>query len=343
MMPQYSALATDLERIRRFLTSGSEDRQTSDQRRFAYIACISALYASFENFAERVAFRFGEMLLANPANPTVEQIANLRKRCVRNASTLFAQGLGVGRYEEVTELDVARSLASCLDDSGAPIDLRLELVSYHSSNLRWESLAELFSWAASSLHGKIQNSDAVRNWMSLTLDVSESTLAGTLKNELDDLVERRNEVAHRAIPEEILSHEHLLAKVSYIEAISLGLVASLASMLIECSIDNNETTSLGSPTEILKDKRVIVIPSLQTAVSEGDHILARGANSIRWGRVLEVMVDSSRVPRADAGVEVGLLLNFAVQKKPDIHLWPNPIPDLTFLPKGIFGNQGPAE
>ncbi len=203
MLLQYNELAADLERIRRFLESGSEQRQTPDQRRFAYIGCISALYASFENFAERVAFRFGEMLLAYPTNLSAEQMSNLRRRYVRSASALLGQSLGVGRYREVTELDVAKSLASCLDDSTSSFDLRLELIALHHSNLRLDSLCELFQWAVPDLQNKIRRSDAVENWGSLTNNVSQSTLIAVLKSELDDLVERRNEVAHRAIPDEI--------------------------------------------------------------------------------------------------------------------------------------------
>lgn len=342
-MLQYNELASDLERVRRFLANSSEERQTPDQRRFAYIACISALYSSFENFAERVAFRFCQMLLAEPANCSAEQMLNLRRRYVRNASALLGQSLGVGRYRGVTELEVAKSLASCLDESTRSIDLRLELVALHNSNLRWESLAELFQWAVPDLLSKIRHSDSVERWMSLTVDVSESTLMVVLKNELDDLVERRNEVAHRAIPDEILSYEHLLAKVSYIEAISLGLVASLAGPLLKASIKNGESVPLGVPTEYYRKNRIVVIPSLESSVSAGDSILAPGVNSTRWGRVLEIQVADERVAQAPAGAEAGLLLDFAVPKRVNLHLWQTPNSDLAFPPDGIFGSRGPFE
>ncbi|RAO05027.1 HEPN domain-containing protein [Micromonospora noduli] len=342
MILQYNELATDLGRIRRFLASSSEQRQSSDQRRFAYIACVSALYSSFENFAERVAFRFGQMLLAEPTNCSAEQISGLRRRYVRNASALLGQSLGVGRYRDVTELDVAKSLASCLDESTSSIDLRLELIALHNSNLRLESLVELFQWAIPDLLSKIRDSDSVRKWMSLTPDVSESTLMGVLKNELDDLVERRNEVAHRAIPDEILSYEHLLAKVSYVEAIALGLIASLAGPLLDASIRNGDSAPLGTPSEYYQNRRVVVIPSLNLSISEGACVLAPSMRSMRWGHVLEVRVADKRVAGAPAGEEAGLLLNFAVPRKASVlHLWQSPNSDLASPPDGIFGSQGP--
>ncbi|MEV3924402.1 HEPN domain-containing protein [Actinomadura coerulea] len=338
---QYSELAADLERIRRFLKGLSEEQQTFDQRRFAYIGCISALYASFENFAERVALRFSEMLLADPVNLTDEQLSNLRRRYVKNASTLLSQSLGVGRYREVTELDVAKSLASCLDESSTSFDLRLELIALHNSNLRWESLCELFVWAVQDLQDRIRRSDAVESWAALTNSTSGSALLGILRSELADLVERRNEVAHRAIPDEIQSHERLLAKVDFIEALALGLVASLAGLLVDVSVRNGESVSLGIPTEYYRNKRVVVIPSIGSPVAEGDFVLISGNKSTRWGRILEIQLDDARVPHAAAGKEVGLQLDFEVRKGADLRLWRTPSPDIVSRPEKLFGSHGP--
>lgn len=343
MMLQYSELAADLERIRRFLRGGLEEKQTSDQRRFAYIGCISALYSSFENFAERVALRFCEMLLARPSNLSPEQMSSLRRRYVHNASALLSQSLGVGRYRDITNLDVAKSLASCLDDSTSSFDLLLELIALHSSNLRWDSLCELFHWAVPDLQNMIRRSDAVQGWGSRTDNVSERTLPDILRNELDDLVERRNEVAHRAIPDEIQSYERLLAKVDFIDVISLGLVASLASLILGVSIENGETVSLGTPSEFFQKKRIVVISPLESPVSEGDCILLPGSSATRWGHVLEIQVDNNRVSEAPAGVEVGLLLDFEARKNTNLLLWRTPNLELAFPPERLFGNRGPLE
>jgi hypothetical protein len=343
MMLQYSALAGDLERIRRFLASGPEQRQTLDQRRFAYIGCISALYSSFENFAERVAFRFVEMSLAQSSKVTPEQMSSLRRRYVRNASALLNQSLGVGRYREVTQFDVAKSLASCLDESASSFDLRLELISLHSSNLRLDALCELFGWAVADLQDKISRSDAVESWGARSENANTRALKEVVKNELDDLVERRNEVAHRAIPDDILSYDRLLAAVDFIEAISLGLVATLAVPLLEASIKDGETVSLGTPTEYFRKNRVAVIPSLESPVTVGDCILQPGAVSTRWGRVLEIQVNEEPVPTAPSGTEVGLLFDFKVRKRTQLFLWQTPDPELASLPDNIFGSRGPLE
>ncbi|MBB4903999.1 HEPN domain-containing protein [Actinophytocola algeriensis] len=343
MLPQYSVLAADLDRIRRFLSATPEEQQTVDQRRFAYIACISALYSSFERFAERTAFEFGKLILANPSNISNEQFLTLRKRYVRNASVLLGQALGTGRYQEVTELDVAKSLTSFLNNSSQSLDLRLELIALHNSNLRWDAFLELFRWAAADLPSNIINSDAVKKWMSLNSDATDDTLTEVLKSELSDLVERRNEVAHRGIPGEIISYDRLRDKVNYVEAISLGLVASLARPLLATAIENGKSSLLGTPREYFKKKRVVIIPSLESAVAEGDSILLPGVHATRWGRVLTVKVDDQRVPRAEKGTEVGLLLDFAAWNGTPLHVWNTPDPSLSDPPAELFGKWGPLQ
>jgi hypothetical protein len=267
-------------------------------------------------------------------------VASLRKKYVQNAAALLGQSLGAGRYRDVTELDVATSLASCLADGGA-FDLRLEVLSLHGSNLRWDPLAELFRWAVPDLQARIRSSDAVARWVDGNPDVSEHNLMSVLAGELEDLVERRNEVAHRAIPDEILSYDNLLAKASFIEAVALGLVASLGGVLVDCLVNNGVCESIGTPSERLKSGRVVVIPSLEAAVSEGDMVVLPAQQGARWGQVIEVQIAGQRVQRAEAGSEVGLLLDFVCRKSGSLYLWPTPLLDLSRPPSGLFGSRGP--
>lgn len=337
MIPQYDKLTANLDLIRRYLESGVRERQTTDQRRFSYIACISALYASFESFAEHVAFRFSQLLLAHPNNFSTDQIEKLRRRYVQNASSLLTKGLGAGRYSDVTELEVATSLASCLDDSTS-FDLRMEVVAMHSSNLRWDSFGDLFRWAVPDLPAKIRLSDAISEWGSAD---GGQVFADVLEAELEDLVERRNEVAHRAIPDEIVSPEQLLAKVEFINAIALGLLASLGGELLQASLDNGESVPVGVPKEYYQQCRVVVVPSLEISVAEGDIVWITNSNVTRWGRIQEIRLNDERVSQADAGTEAGLLLGFAAPRGLCLHIWQNPNPDLAPPPPGIFGRRGP--
>ncbi|AFC53135.1 MULTISPECIES: HEPN domain-containing protein [Mycobacterium avium complex (MAC)] len=340
MIPKYDALAADLDLIRRYLDTVSRLHQTTDQRRFAYIASISALYASFETFAEQLAFRFGQLMLSDPKALSTLQVQNLRSKYVQNASALLGKNLGVGRYKEIDELDIAKSLASCLGDSH-PYDLRLEVIALHNSNLRWDAMADLFRWAVPDLPTRIQHADAVRSWQVKSGHGDATLPTELLARELADLVERRNEVSHRAIPDEIVSPEQLLAKVDFIEAMSLGLVASLSCLVLEASRGRNESEALGVPTEYYQRGRIVVIPTLGAPVGVGDVLWASNGRVARWGRLREIQLDGLSVPRVDSAVEAGLKLEFAVPRNSALYVWRTPDAEFVEPPAGIFGDRGP--
>jgi RiboL-PSP-HEPN len=338
MLLHYRELSADLERIRRYLTALATDTPTLDQRRFAYVACVSTLYASFEHFAERIAFRFTQLLLTHPKLVAITEVEKLRRRYVANASTLLSQSLGTGRYQDVTELDVAKSLTSCLDESMA-YDLRLEVLSLHNSKLRWETLNGMFSWAVDDLLGGVAKSDAVEKWVALP-GASGKTIAEIIDLELKELVDRRNEVAHRGIPHDILSPERMLEKVAYIDVICLALVANLATRILATTTATGESVTLGTPRKLYKDRRVAIV-TLREDVSVEETVWASYSNKVRWGRVLEIRLEDETVPRANAGDEAGLLLEFAMPKTSDLYHWRNPTEDLSPLPSSIFGDRGP--
>lgn len=339
MIPRYDALAADLDLIRRYLDTVAGTRQTTDERRFAYIASISALYASFETFAEQLAFRFGQLMLRDPGCLSTQQLQSLRSKYVQNASALLGKNLGVGRYKEIDELGIAKSLASCLDDSD-PFDVRLEVIALHHSNLRWDAMADLFRWAVPDLAGRLQHADAVRSWQ-IKNDLGAATLpTELLSRELGDLVERRNEVSHRAIPDEIVSPEQLLAKVDFIQAISLALVASLSCLVLEASLGRSESETLGVPAEYFQKGRIVVLPVLGATVEVGDILWVSTGRIARWGRLLELQLDGQSVPRVDTAIETGLKLDFCVPRGSALHVWRTPDADFINPPAGIFGDRG---
>ncbi|MEV0672586.1 HEPN domain-containing protein [Mycobacterium sp. NPDC050441] len=338
MLVYYQELAADLTRIRNFLALPSSTPSTADERTFSYVACISTLYASFENFAERLAFRFSEILLSSPAYLSKEEVQKLRKRYVSNASSLLSQSLGSGRYQDVTELDVAQSLASCLDEN-VPYQLRLEILSLHNANLRWQVLGDMFRWAVDDLLAGVAASDAVAKWTNLNGATSKA-IADELDAELKELVSRRNEIAHRGIPDEILSPESMLDKIDYIEVVALAMIASLATRVLELSAETGDSVSVGTVMDVFKQDRVAIV-TLEHPVSEGETVWATHSKKVRWGRIKQIQLEDTRVPSADTGEVAGIELEFATAKGAVLHRWGNPTDDLVPAPSNIFGDKGP--
>ena len=338
MISHYQELAADLVKISKYLESVSADHPSRVQRQFAYVASISTLYATFENFIERTAFRFAQIMLSSPDELDADELAKLKKRYVTNSSALLSQSLGTGRYQNMTELDVAQSLASCLDDSNS-FDLRAEIVSLHNSNLRLDSLTALFSWAVKDLRGSIGKADAVRKWLGLA-ERPDGAAIDTVESELRLLVERRNEIAHRGIPDEILAPERVIDFVKYVEVVCLGLIACLGGRILEASKRRGDSVTLGLPSEFFQNDRVVVIASVNAAVAIGDVVWASDSNRTRWGTVRGIQLQGDSVARASEGSEVGISLDFVMPKNTDLHRWDSPTEDLIPAPSAIFGDRG---
>ncbi|WHU48104.1 MAE_28990/MAE_18760 family HEPN-like nuclease [Gordonia sp. L191] len=335
MLPVYYELDEDLKLIRRYL-DGITDVQTLDHRRFSYIACISSLYATFERFIEQLLFNFSTALLQYSDKLEEVQISRLQDRYTRHAAHLLGQQLGSGRFRDLTRNDVATSLASCLGKRGNAYQLRKEVISHHSANVRWPTIKEMFNWAIPDLTARVACADAVAAWSTAGAKVSESSLTA----ELEDLVERRNDLAHNGIPIEILSRDELLEKVEYIEAISLGLVATLSAQILDASSRHGDSIPIGTVTRRYINNRVALV-DLTCRIECGDFVWTPvSASTARWGQVIELRVGENRSEAAEPGESASLHLDFAVPKKAMLYVWSTPNEDLVSPPDKIFGRMG---
>lgn len=339
MLAHYRELQADLDRIRNYLGGVSSRRASREDRQFAYVASLSTLYATFEIYAERIAFRFAQLLLSTPQGVSPGEMEKLRKRYVANAAALLGQRLGSGRYGDVTELDVARSLASCLDDS-EHYELREEILTHHGSNLRWDTLGSLFAWAVGDLRELVGKSDVVQKWTG-DPDPVDSAAIDLIDSELKLMVQRRNEIAHNGLPDEILSADRMIEVINYIEVISLGLIATLGHRILEPSLGNGQSVQLGLCTEYYRENRVVVIGQLTERVALGDIVWSTNGRKTRWGTVLGIQLDGESVPHASIGEEAGIEVDFQIPRNAYLNRWCAATEDLSPPPANLFGNRGP--
>ncbi|MCP5028685.1 MAG: hypothetical protein GY929_20615, partial [Actinomycetia bacterium] len=311
---------------------------TVNQRVFGYVACISAIYAALESFAEDLAFRYAELATRHDGLISEESEAKLRSRYSHNVAHLLTQQLGVGRYERVTQLDLAKSLASLLDEASVS-SLRPEAVGHHKANLRLPSLVELFQWGASDLTDRLGKSDALKRWGDSV--GRDSGLDSLIRTELEDLVERRNAVAHRALTDEIVSHDQLRAKVEFIDALSLGLLACLGTQILDLLVARIAASPVGPISERHQSGEVLVVENAETALAVGDLVLARNQTTSRWGQIMELQLDDEPASSSDVGSEVGIRLDFRCHKNAALFLVRGVPGELLSPPARLFGDHGP--
>jgi hypothetical protein len=132
---------------------------------------------------------------------------------------------------------------------------------------------------------------------------------------LNDLANRRNDVAHGTPVDDILSRDLLRNYVAFVEAYAKGLALvvyeqSLPSML-------SHAIHLGTAIDVF-DSKIVCVNLPAGKISVGDILIAKTPEArrpFRGGPVLEIQVDHVSVPEVNGGtgVQIGLLVGFGAK------------------------------
>jgi len=291
------------------------------RRRFDYAAFAVALYASFEKFIENLVVasaRLETQRIAYADLPKKFQTRHLAK----TAEILWRGRLGEGRYAGLTELEVVRNLYLCL--SGAsPYELNEAAVVAHDQNLRADEVDKVF--AAVGIEGicaQVRRVDALLDWYceAQQLDARpEDVPEATVAERLGDIVERRNQVAHRGgNPNDLLGADGMRDAIHFIDAFSRSIFAISVSRYLQAThAAPGQAIQL---TQRLKDGpykagTVVVVnsPTHRLFVGQPVFVIVDTAGA-RWGRIQSIKVNDSYVQAVEANTAardgVGLGLDF---------------------------------
>ncbi|TBW12639.1 hypothetical protein E0E50_03050 [Azotobacter chroococcum subsp. isscasi] len=297
-------------------------RQLSTVRRqYDYAAFVVALYAAFERFIEALAVEYARTIAGFTPYKSLPP-ALIRKHLTKSAEILRKR-LGEGRYAAVTELDVARNLFKCLSgDTG--YELTGEAISAHDNNLRYAELVSLFSEIGVGDLGKLlPSSGAMRSWYDSEgqdAEVSDENLKVIIGTRLDNLVERRNDVAHRGgSADDVFGRQQMLSFLGFIRALSGSLFNSLAAEYLKLKAK----AAVGSERlEIVEGPyskgMVIVVSPPKMHLYVGQPIYSIVASEVRWGRIAELQVDGASISSfEDSGSDktIGIKLDFVSGKE----------------------------
>jgi hypothetical protein len=138
-------------------------------------------------------------------------------------------------------------------------------------------------------------------------DDSRSLDKSTVLKQLDDLAERRNDVAHGNVTQ-ILSHELVLPFVEFVEAFGSGIREVLIEELFQ--IIANRPTVFHRPFQVI-DNSIVCIKGINYVVRVGDFVVAAVPTNNRFlgGIITNLQVNNKDVEFVDGSimpVDVGL-------------------------------------
>lgn len=296
------------------------------RRRFDYAAFAVALYASFEKFVENLVAAYAKLVARRVAYADLPTKL-VTKHLLQTADLLSRGELGAGRYGGIHELDVVKNLFECLNGD-TPYTLNEPAVIAHSANLRSGEIEKLFAAVGiEQLCSRVRRADALLDWYCTANELAAAPQDGvpvaTIEERLKDIVERRNQVAHRGgNPDDLLGSDKMSDAIGFIEAFSKSIFAMTVGRYLH---DHHAASGQGIRLQQRQDDgpykngTVVVVerPAQRLFVAQPVFVIVE-ATGARWGRIQSMRVDDTDVqavePGATAANGIGIALDFKCPK-----------------------------
>lgn len=293
------------------------------RRRFDNAAFVVALYAIFETYVEALAAAFASLEALRL--PYAELPAKLAAKHLLRSADLLARGrLGEGRHAGLTAAGVVANLHNCLNGV-TPYALNEAAVVWHDSNLRARDVDDIFlPLGIAGMCAQVRRGDALIRWH-MTVQGLETAPADGLpstiiEERLNDLVERRNQVAHQGgKPENLLGVDGMNEAIDFIEALS----GDIFAMVVGCYLGarHNVPTAVTKLAQVDGDGpfmngHIIIVspPAIDLAVGQ-PLFVGRPSGAARWGRIQSLRLNDAEHEAIVAGTlapeGVGIRLDFA--------------------------------
>ncbi|MGE3344783.1 MAG: MAE_28990/MAE_18760 family HEPN-like nuclease [Vicinamibacterales bacterium] len=332
MRSTFEALATEIGELRAFVDSitpvnkalaGHHDSLVRHylliRRRFDYAAFIVALYASFETFLENLVEAYARLVAGRMLYSELP-VKLAQKHMTKSAEILARGRLGEGRYVGVRDVDVVKNLHDCLTGA-SPYSLNGVAIVAHDMNLRHDEVNALFSVVGiDKICDRVRGADAMLSWYSssqaLIEPMSRGVPSATVEQRINDVVERRNQVAHRGgTPLELLGTDEMLDTVAFIASLSESIFTLVVAKYLETyHVASGHGMALQLREGPYKNGRVVVVNPPDRRVYVGQPIFAvMDSTGARWGRILSLQVDDAPLEAIEAAsgvTSIGIGLDF---------------------------------
>jgi hypothetical protein len=332
---ELKALVASIEPVN-FVLAAHKDtvvqKYVSIRRRFDYAAFAVALYASFEKFIENLITAYVRIearrldYAALPQKLTTKHLAG-------TAELLWRGRIGEGRHVRMSELGVVKNLFECLNGT-TPYTLNEAVVVAHDANLRAGEVDAVFGAVdIENICDRACSADAIVAWYCTVQGLGTPPQHGVkrtvIEERLKDIVERRNQVAHRGgNPVDLLGSAAMTEAVAFIENFSrsiFGLVVGRYLKSHHAASENRIELTLRAGDGPYRGRTIVVVdkPAQRLFVRQPVFVVVETTGA-RWGRIQSLEVDDTVleevVPSTNAPNGIGVGLDFKYPQNIDAKL-----------------------
>jgi hypothetical protein len=324
-LDELRALVSSIEPVNSALAEHQDSlvrKYVSIRRRFDYAAFAVALYASFEKFVENLVAAYIRLESRRVQYSALPQKMT-DKHLTGTAELLWRGHIGEGRYAGLSELGVIKNLFECLNGT-IPYTLNEAVVVAHDANLRASEIDAVFGAAGiEQVCDRVRKADALVDWYCTATGLDTPPQDGVkrtvIEERLKEIVERRNQVAHRGgNPIDLLGVDAMNEAIGFIEGFSKSIFALVVGRYLEA----HHATSAKRVDLVLrqgdgpfKNRTIVVVekPAQRLFIGQPVFVVLESAGA-RWGRIQSLRIDDTDVeavePDAAAPQGVGVGLDF---------------------------------
>lgn len=206
-------------------------------------------------------------------------------------------------YRQRSLREAVKNMHNCLIEA-QEYALNYDAFVSHSSNFRYDSIHEIFTRIG--IHGISRSclndadlAEALSRRHSPAGKLEKKILISLLISELDNLAQRRNEIAHGVRIDEIESLDMLLDRIDIIRQYGLAIHSIVVSKLDYISYQSARKIGLGKPSEVYGGIRVLEFQRLSfpelheesAKISVGDKVFAINESSstdVIFGNIISI-------------------------------------------------------
>lgn len=325
---EIQAMASSIAPVNQLLRASSDPdvrAYLSVRRRFDYSALIVALYAAFEKFVEDIISTYTKTLATRAAYASLPT-ALVTKHLSKSAE-LLGRAIDNSRYPGMTHLQLVENLFMCLSGSSS-YNLNHPAITAHDRNLRYSELGSLLT-IVELTHDHVRRAEPLLEWYCNEQELTDSQLTEVpqivVQQRLDNLVERRNDIAHRGgNPSDRLGADEMHQLVDFVLALARSIfIVFVAGYLRKRHVDDANCAQLECSDGPFSKQTVWVVkpPLFRLYVSQPIFAVSSGFLA-RWGRVQNLQIDDVDYAAVEPGGnrDIGVKFNFAAPRTAKLYV-----------------------
>ncbi len=280
-------------------------------RIYDHCAVVTRLYAIYERFVEDLIREWIQFLpdLFPVYADLEERICNTHRIGVAR----LLLDITKNRFGHLSVEQVIRGLFHGASGTGEKYELLPDAFLLHEQNLRREALEKMFAdagignaWTWVEMHRKIKHFvEEVRG--------SENTAEG----ELNELIDYRNDAAHGAFIDTILSSNALLELCDFVESLCQALAELVTCQIIKQQTSTGQAEEIGRITEWFKKSQAAVAKVEEMTLSVGTSVFLVGEAYCQLARIQIIRINDAdqQTVQTTNGMEVGLKFDVEARNK----------------------------